>query len=129
MEIQIDITTPPGQAKGFSDKLKAYLNISYNSNYLVNDTNDRITLSLSSTPKKCYGLLNNIYKFNFIAKKAANSFVMKPFVNTRKKQQELNRMLDDTKVSFIILKEPTAEELIEDNKSFWNKLKDKFMSC
>lgn len=122
MEILLTITTPKGQAKGFSDKLKLSVGLGFKYTCKVNDENNRIDFALEGTPNKCYAFQKKAYNFKENAIKAAKVAIK---VMDRKKQQELIKMLDETSISIKVTKEPTAEEILNDRMSFWEKMKNK----
>ena len=130
MRVKIKVTTPKGQAEGTSKKLKPWL-IGFNkvkTETYVSPENDIIYIEVEGEPRRVLKVTENAHKYSLIINKVFEQKIMGKGIKDAvdpKDREELEHMLKEgTQVE--VIKEATAEEIIEDNKSLWQRMKEKF---
>ena len=132
MELKISVKTPKGQAAGTRKKLQPFLlGIRKIKEIYVNDEDSEMVWVVETTPKDMLKISRNVSMYENIIKMVFQNKMMSKFVgsktaNISKEQQaELKEMLQNgTKVE--IIKNATAQEMVEDNKTWWQKVKETF---
>lgn len=132
MKVTIEIRTPKGQAKGTVKKMKGIFMIASGAkcDTYISPENDMFYMRLEGTPKQILDVQKRVYMFDNLIKGVFNNRTIKLALKkmagmTKEQEIELKKLLDNqTKVS--IIKEATLEEIQEDSKSFWTKIKERF---
>jgi predicted DNA-binding antitoxin AbrB/MazE fold protein len=131
MKVKIEIKTPEGQAEGTLKKLKPFL-IGFNkvkSESYINNNNSIMYLECEGRPKEILKITKNCYTYTAFIDQIFKQKIMgkgiMDLADSKDDIKELEKMLKEgTKVK--IIKEASAEELVEGNKSWWDNIKQKF---
>ena len=129
MEIKIQIKTPAGEAEKTEKRIKPFLlgKTKLKESYINSDSSQLIWV-IEAPVRKVLSIQRNVSRFettisSILQSKAVKKTIVKHLNN--KDQHSLKKMLtDQTEVT--ILKVATAEELVEANKTFWQKIKETF---
>lgn len=129
MQTKIIIRTPKGHAKKMEKRLRPYL-LGKNSPHsiFVNDDDNELVWEVEAEYKRILKINRNVSLFDSILKGAFNSKAVKKAVQKKlslEDQAQLNDMLfNHTTVE--IIKEATAQEIVDANKSWWQNVKEKW---
>lgn len=131
MKVKIKISTPKGQARGTSEKLRPFL-IGFNKvkcETYVSPEDDIIFLDVEGDARRVLKVTANAYGYSEIVKNIFKKKVMGKGISdalNEKDAAELEKMLTEgTKVE--IIREASAEELVGlEKKTFWETIKEKF---
>lgn len=130
MEIKISIQTPKGEAKKSQERLKPFLlgrRIHAKESY-VNEENSTVYWVVEAGVRDIVRIRKNIDKFDAVMRKVLDQKKIKQTIQeklTSEDQENLREMLKQhTKVE--VITKATAEELVEADKSFWQRMKDRF---
>jgi len=129
MKIKVQVKTPKGMATSSSGKLqKAILGFNImrriKSECYVNDDDSIIYWDIDANYKTCIKIGKNVARFDSIAKMALDQKRVKKLLDEKGLAELEDMFKNQTKVS--IIKNATAEEVEENNNSFWNNIKEKF---
>jgi len=130
MKVKILITTAPGQAaknEFVMRKVIAGIKKFRRFEMYLSKKDDRIIWEIEDNPKRILGITRKVAMFETLIKMAMNTYIVKKMAKrlTPDDKKVWEQMLkEQTKVE--IIKEATAEELVEGNKTYWTKLKEKF---
>ena len=129
MITKILIRTPKGQATGMEKKLRPYLLGKNNPNSIhVNAEDNELVWEVEGSVKNIMKINRNVSLFDSVLKGAFNSRAVQKQVKKRlsiEDQEELNEMLfKHTEVE--VIKQATAEEIVESNKTWWQNIKEKW---
>ena len=129
MKIKLIIHTPEGQAKGTEQKIRPWLlNRSVKCEVYTNKEDNQILWEIEGAPRHILQIQKNVAAFDMLMHKIfTNKMVKKTAEKTlaEGEKEKLEEMLLK-QTSIELVKEATAEEIIDDGKSFWTKLKEKF---
>jgi len=129
MELKIRIRTPKGQAKGTEKKLRPIL-IGNKGLHEVwtNEEDNEIYWVIQTDIRHAMKINRNISTYDLIIKGVFKNKLMKKVTNKQLSPEDKTQLEDmltnQTKVD--IIKEATAQEMTENNKTFWEKIKEKF---
>lgn len=129
MEIKIRIRTPKGQAKGTEKKLRPFLlggrqlsevwtNEEDNELYWVVNTDVRNAMKISRNVAAYANIIKGMFDNKLMRK------VSDKQLSPEDKAELKDMLLNQTEVE--IIKEATAQEIVEGNKTFWQRIKEKF---
>lgn len=129
MEIKIEIKTPAGEAEKTEKRIKPFLlgKAKLKESYINSDASKLIWV-IEAPVRKVLSIQRNVNRFEtviagILQSKSVKRTIVK-HLNT-KDQHALKKMLtDQTEVR--IIKQATAQELVESNKTFWQKIKETF---
>lgn len=132
MKVKIKISTPKGMASNTLAKLKGVLGIGKGkSTYTAycNKADDTMYLEVEGSIKSCFNIISNVNKFNKLAEIVIQNKIIKySAVKLGATQEQMEQLKDmfsnNTKIE--IVKQATAEEIVENNKSLWTTIKEKF---
>jgi len=129
MQTKVLINTPKGQAKLMEKRLRPYILGKNNPNSIhVNDEDNQLVWEVEGSIKDILRINRNVTLFDNILKGAFNSKMVKKQVAKRlslEDQAQLNDMLfNHTTVE--VIKEATASEIVEYNKTWWERIKEKW---
>ena len=133
MRTRIKIRTIKGQAEKVEKRIKPYiLGNSFNKlkfmEIYINKENNEIAWEVEDSVRKIMKINYNVVRFDVIMKNIFNNKLLRKKLLTKvpKDQvKELESLLrNHTKVT--IIKNATAEELVEANKTWWQKIKETF---
>jgi len=130
MEIKISVKTPKGQALGLEKKFRPFIIGSKKKlvNTYVSPDEDEVIWDVEGTVREILKIQNNLARFDqFVRGAMDNKLMRKTMQKTLSKQdaKDLEEMImNQTEVSTI--KRATAEELVEANKTWWQRTKEKF---
>ena len=129
MKVKIQIKTPKGQAKGTEKKLRKYLlSKRTKCKTYTNDLDNEILWEIEGTPREIMKIQRNVTSYELLIKQIFDNNLMKKYGLPRLapgQATELKQMLTD-QTTITIIKEATAQELTENNKPWWEQLKEKF---
>jgi hypothetical protein len=133
MKIRIKIRTPKGQAEKLLPKLKPFL-LGINRKQIkkseawVNDNGDEMYLEIEGSLRKVMDIQRNMTFFDTVMKYGMKSKKIRKlagFKSDDKKEKEIDKLLENhTKIE--IIKNTTANEIVEANKTFWQRMKENF---
>jgi|26BtaG_2_1085354.scaffolds.fasta_scaffold15743_3 hypothetical protein len=129
MEVKIIIRTPKGQAKGMEWKLRKVLlgKIKPKEMYVSKDDNELVWV-VDAPSRRVTKIIRNVSFFdvtirNIFENKALKKTLWKKL--SAKDLKELEGMLkQQTEVE--VIKNATAEEIVDEGKTWWQRLKEKF---
>jgi len=131
MKIRLIVTTPPGEAEGTQRKLKMFLlgMTIKPSKSGVNPDKSSFYWEIDATIKQYVAIMKKVNLFqNLTSWTADNRIVRKAFKQfgaTEEQFKEVSRMLKEgTEIK--VIKEATAAEMVEYNKTYWQKIKELF---
>ena len=129
MELKIKVTTPKGQAKATEKKLRPFLLGGRKINAVwTNEDDNEIYWEIHTDIRNAMKIQRNVSMYDSTIKSIFEHKLVKK-MSEKKLSLEDNAQLKDmlaNQTSIEIIKASTAEELIEDNKTFWQKIKEKF---
>lgn len=127
MKIKFILTTPTGQAKKTSDRLKLFLLKGKKIESYTNEEDNQVIWIFEGNSRQCFDLQKKVIDFQSLMLLVLKNPVVNGIVNkniSQEDKKELYKMLlEGTKIQ--ILKQETIKEMVEDEKSFWRKIKDK----
>jgi hypothetical protein len=132
MQVKIKITTPKGQAKGTLNKLKPFL-IGFNKvkhEAYVNQDDNEMYLECEGTPRQILNISRNANLYSSFVEQIFKKKVMgkgiADLAANKEDIMELENMLKEgTKVE--VIKQASAQELVDNNKSMWQRMKEGFI--
>ena len=129
MKTRIKIAVPHGQARGMEKKLRPYILGKNNPHSVyINDSESELIWEVESDVKAILKINRNVALFDSIIQQAFSSKMVKRIVKKKlsiEDQKELEDMLfNHTRVE--VIQEATAQEIVESNKTWWQKMKEKF---
>ena len=134
MKVKIEIRTPKGNAKDTERKIMPILigelikkKVKIES--YSNDEDDTIYWDIEGEARSVFKIIKNVHMYDHVIKNVFENKLMVKTIRQKllKKEDEaiLKEMLkNQTKVN--IIKEATAAEMVELNKTFWQRMKEKF---
>lgn len=129
MITRIKIKTPKGQARKTAKKLKWFLlgsGVKHKAYY--NKEDNEIYWEIEAPVKKILNINRNVFYFDQMMRGVLDHKLVKRAFReklTPDQEEELRSMLlNQTQLE--IIKEATAQEIIEHNKSFWQRIKETF---
>jgi len=132
MELKILVRTPKGQAKGTQKKLQPFLlGIRKIKETYVNDEDSEMVWLVETTPRDMIKISRNVALYANLIQMIFQNKTMQKFIgskisNISKEQQaELKDMLEN-QTTVEIVKNATAQEMVEANKTWWQKVKETF---
>lgn len=130
MRTKIYITTPIGEAKKTQNKIKPWI-IGFKKvkvDYYINDEDSQMVWDIDGNVRDILKINKSVALFDNVLKGIFNNKMVKKTVNKYLKEDDkvkLQEMLfNQTKVE--IIKEATANEIVESNKTLWDNIKAKF---
>lgn len=129
MEIKVMITTPKGEASKTSKRLQPFILAAKRPDkVMVNKADNKIIWIINAPVKKCLNIQRNLMYFDAIMSNILDNKLMKKHIRSKlppEQEQELKSLLQkQTKVE--VIKEATLKEMVEANKTFWDRLKETF---
>ena len=129
MKLKIIIKTPEGQAKGTETKLrKTLLNKRVKCKTYTNPEDNQILWEVEGSVADMLKVQRNVTGYELMIKQMFENKLLKKYGLPRLaegEEEKLKEMLTD-QTTIEIIKEATAQELVEGNKPFWMKIKEKF---
>lgn len=131
MRIRLEVKTPPGQASGTERKLRFFIlgKLKKPPTTYTSPADDLFYWEHDVTVRDYYRIGRNVTLFNQnMAAALENRAVKKSLKHLTDRPEDLETLrryfTEGTEVR--IIKEATAEEIIEGNKTFWQRVKDTF---
>ena len=129
MQTKIIIRTPKGQAKAMQKRLKPFLlGRSSPYNVMVNDDDNEIIWEVDAGVKDTLRINRNVAFFDRLLSGAFHNKTVQKKIKKHlsiEDQAELNDMLfHHTTVE--VVREATAGEIVESNKTWWQRIKEGF---
>lgn len=133
MKLKIQIKTPKGRATSTEKKLRPFLlgisrkDVKSCETY-VSEEDNTIIWDIEATIKKCLKIQKNVSRFDFLITGILENKRMKKRIRsklTEEQETELKDMLVNH-TSCEVIKEATLQEMVEENKTWWEKVKEKF---
>lgn len=134
MKVKIEIRTPKGNARDTERKIMPILigeltKKKINIESYSNEEDDTIYWDIEGEARAIFKIIKNVYMYDHVIKNVFENKLMVKTIRQKllKKEDEaiLKEMLkNQTKVN--IIKEATAAEMVEMNKTFWQRMKEKF---
>jgi len=133
MELRISVKTPKGQAKGTRKKLQPFLigGAKKIKEVYVNKDDSEMIWVVEGTPRDYVSIMKRLQLYETMISGIFKNKIMKKFLGSKTanisddQQKELNDMLTKgTKIK--IIKNAEAEEWVEANKTWWQRMKDTF---
>lgn len=130
MKIRLLIKTPPGQARGTEKKLRGILLGMKRANESgINEDESSFYWELDLTIKQYLHLQKKVYMFQdftsgLISHRLVQGAAKKMGATTEQITEVRSMFKTGTKID--IIKEATAQEQDENNKTYWQKIKEKF---
>ena len=125
MKARIIIKTPKGQASGTEEKLRAFiLPGKVNHQVMVNDDDDTIIWEAEGTVKQIMRINKNVAMFDVMIKGIMDNKLVKKACEPGQYDQLKEMLANNTRIE--IIKEASAEEWVESNKTWWDKIKEGF---
>lgn len=131
MKARVIIRTPAGQAKKAESNLRKLLigQNKFNSvDTYVSHNDDEVAWEVEGDPRTVIKLTQNITKFDWMMSSILKNKHIKKMYTSKLSANELealdNMLLRQTEVQ--VIKEAIAEELVEANKTFWQRIKERW---
>lgn len=130
MKLKVVIRTPPGEARGVEGNLRRIMGAgkkfsSFTSS--ISPVEDAVAWEVEGDARNVMGLLKNINRFDYVIQQVMGSKKVRKVAKLSEKDLEaLNDMLRNH-TTIEVIKEATAQEIVDLNKTFWQKLKEKFV--
>lgn len=129
MIIRIIVTTPKGQAAKAEKRLRGWLLGFKRPDQLgYSEEDDSFYWEVTATPRQAVKITRNIGMYDSFIKGVFESKAMRKYAASSVSKEglaELEHMLKEG-TSIRIVKNAEAEELCEDNRTWWTRLKEKF---
>jgi hypothetical protein len=127
MKVNIRIRTPKGQAQATSNRIKPFIiNRKVKHTVYCNDDDNEILWEVEGDVRDVMKVTRNLNVFDAtISKVITSKKIQKVAKISDGDKKELDDMMSNH-TSVEIVKRATAEEMVEYNKTFWEKLKEKF---
>ena len=129
MKAKIRIKTPDGQARGTETKLRPMLlNRRLTSTTYTNDLDNEILWEIEGPVRDILKATKNVNTYEVLIKHIFQNKLMKKFGLPKLAEGEADKLKEllENNTTVEIIKEATAQELIEANVTWWDKLKSKF---
>ena len=132
MKIKISITTPKGHAKRTDKNMRGFI-IGFKKldklDVYINDEDTEIVWDIEGHPRPLMKIVRNVNLFHVTASKVIESKRVQKGARkkgyTDEQIEQVKDMLESgTKVT--VVKEATAQEMVEANMSWWQRVKEKF---
>jgi len=127
MEVKIQIKTPKGYATKIEKQLRPWL-IGFNKpkEIYVNKANSKLYWVMDSSVRRCMKIQRNVTMYESMINRIMGSKKVRKMAKLNEEQtKELdNMLLNQTEIK--IIKKATADEIVENNKTFWQNVKEKF---
>ena len=129
MKLKAKITTIEGKAEWTMNNLLPILKLSSRHckyDGWVNETDSELFIEMEGTPRQLLPVEQNIYKFQKKKQDITRTMLGKKLIRglggTNDQILELQELFDnDTEME--VIKEATAQELIDDTTTFWDRIK------
>jgi 4-hydroxy-3-methylbut-2-en-1-yl diphosphate synthase IspG/GcpE len=127
--IKIRITTPKGQASATQKRLQPFLIGSKKKlvafNTYINEDDSELYWEIETELRRAMKITRNAGMYKEMIQAVLGNKTVAKLIESPEQKQELTNMLNDqTKIE--VLKEADANELVEYNKTFWQRIKDKW---
>jgi len=129
MKIKIKLTTPKGEAPITEKRLRKWiLGKTKATNTYVNKEGSELFWEIETSVKRVFEINKNVLRYESLIKSMFENKLMKKTL--RKKlseddQKELEDMLLN-QTSVEVIKEATAQEIVESNVTLWERIKKRF---
>lgn len=132
METKIQIKTPKGKAKTMEKYLRPVIlgaNVfkrfrKQHHDIYVNDDDDTIVWDIEAPIRRILKIQKNVSYFDVLVKTAMTHKKVKKHLNPDQHDELEDLLKNHTKIE--IIKNATAEELVELNKTWWQRVKETF---
>lgn len=126
MRIRVEIKTPKGMATSTEKKLRFYIlgKIKKPADTYVNDEDDTFYWEVDVSIRQAINIQKNVSRFHTRASSVIDNKLFKRAVDKEEDLETLREMFKNTEVR--IIKQATADEIVEANKTFWQRIKDTF---
>jgi|TARA_Y100000310_G_C20369082_1_gene662670 hypothetical protein len=130
MKIRVQITTPKGQARKAQKKLKYFIIGSRKAKIetYVNKEDNELVWEVEGSVKQIMKIQYNVNKFDLMMGMALNNKYVRKKINNHLSKEEVSE-LDEMllkQTTCKIIKEATANELVEKDKTWIERVKDNF---
>lgn len=133
MITKIIIRTPIGQATKTNGRIKKFL-VGNKSDIVRHDTyvspgDDEIVWEIEAPPKRIIKITKNVAKFDAIMRGILENKLLKRTMRKKLSSSDESQLISmlSAQTSVQIVKEATAQEIVEDNTTWWKKIKKKFV--
>lgn len=133
MQVRILLTTPKGQARRTMQTLKAvtfvqrFLFLHGKIDFHANDEDTQVLLDCEGSPRVCFDLQKEVARFRATMLSVEGNKLVKKFINARSTEEERGQLHDmlvnGTRME--IVKQAEAEELAQDEKSLFARIREK----
>jgi len=129
MEIKIKITTPKGHAKVTEKRVRPFILKSKKPHEIyTNEEDNQIVWVIRGNVREINKITKNVNKFdmlvNLMLGRLARSRIVKNKMSKEGMEELTDMFINHTNIE--VVKKATQEELDEDGKSWWQKVKEKF---
>jgi len=132
MKLKIQIKTVEGMAKSSMIKMRPFFGLTKGKakyEAWCNKEDDTLYVEVDGSIRDCKRIEENVNRFSKIkqtfTKSKAGKLAMKTLGATQEQIVQLQELFDnDTNIE--VVKMATAQELIDENKTFWERMKEKF---
>jgi hypothetical protein len=125
MEIKIRIKTPKGCAKKTEGKLRMFLSGGYKPREIyTNEDDDELIWVFEGSVRKVMEINRNVSIFDSVIHKIFDNKMLLRTLDKKDVPELKDMLLNHTTVE--VLKTATLEEMDEDGKSFWTRVKERF---
>ena len=129
MEIKVQIKTPPGNANGVEKKLRGFL-LGGNKpkEIYTNEDNSELYWVIEGPSRKIMKINKNVAMYDIIISNLLQNKYIKKYAYPRLKEDELKKLKDmlSNQTTVSVVKNATAEEMVEENTTFWDRVRKKF---
>jgi len=131
MQVRVLITTPEGCAKHTEEQLRRFILIGHKKPFFtaINDNDSEVAWLIEGTPKDVFKLTRAVCMYYKVANMVTSNNIAKKSIQlmtgaTKEQMLQLKDALsNNTKVE--VVKYATAQELVNDEKSIFSKIRDK----
>lgn len=127
--IKIRITTPRGQATATQKRIQPFLIGSKKKlvkfNTYVNEDDSELYWEIETELRRAMKITRNVGMYKQMIQTVLGNKTVNKLIESPEQKKELADMLNDqTKIE--VLKEATAQEIVEYNKTFWQRIKERY---
>lgn len=132
MICRVLIKTPVGQASGTEAKLRTFIvgkNSKITNDIRINDQNSEIIWEIDCDVKTMLKITRNVTMYDqFVKGVFDNKTALKAIRKLADSEEDVKKLQEmlNGQTSIEIIKEATAQEIVEGQKSWWQSMKEKF---
>jgi hypothetical protein len=126
MEIKIKIRTPQGHAVQIEKKLQPFVLgfLKRPDEIYVNKAEDELIWVVRGSVKQILKISKNVARYDSYVKGIMGHKLLKNMLDEDSKKELDDMLLNQTKID--IIKEASAQEIVEANKTYWQMIKETF---